>query len=100
MPRSSRVSRDLEKMLSRFSGFGFGADSVVSCRTRCNVCGKTGVGDVAAIFVFVDFINWENGLRRLAFETRAVIRFEPVERGVCFRIEHELGATLDEVSAF
>ena len=38
-------------------------------------------------------------LHGLAVEARAVVRFEPVERGVRFRIQSELGAVLNEVSA-
>src|ERR1017187_677507 len=38
-------------------------------------------------------------LHGLAAEARAVVRFEPVERGVRFRIQPELGAVLNEVSA-
>ena len=42
-PRSSRLSRDLEKMLSRLLGFRFGAVSVEVGRSWCSVPGKTGV---------------------------------------------------------
>src|ERR1035441_3491395 len=38
-------------------------------------------------------------LHGLAAETRAVVRFEPVERGVRFRIQSELVTVLNEVSA-
>ena len=38
-------------------------------------------------------------LRRLAAEARVVVRFEPVERAGCLRIQPELGAVLHEVSA-
>ena len=37
-------------------------------------------------------------LHGLAAEARAVVRFEPVERGVRFRIQSDLGAVLNEVS--
>jgi len=43
VPRSSRVSRDLEKMLSRFSGFGLAAAAFGFGRNGCGVFEKTGV---------------------------------------------------------
>jgi len=38
-------------------------------------------------------------LRSVAFETRAVVRFKPVERAALLRVQSELGAVLDEVGA-
>ena len=38
--------------------------------------------------------------RGVAFETRAVIRFEPVERAGLLRVQSEFGAVLDEEGAF
>ena len=38
-------------------------------------------------------------LRGLVFETRAIIRFEPVECGALLRVQPQLGAILNEKGA-
>jgi hypothetical protein len=56
-PRSSRVSRDLEKMLSRFSDFGWAVAVVSLWRNWWSVLGKTGVGGDSVTLVLDAFIN-------------------------------------------
>jgi len=45
-------------------------------------------------------VGWKaKALHGLAAKARAVVRFEPVERGIRLRIQHEPGAALNEASA-
>ena len=60
MSRSSRVSRDLEKMLSRFLDFGAAASGFG--RNVWSVCGKTGVCSIAVSLDASGFINSFRGL--------------------------------------
>jgi hypothetical protein len=54
------VSRDLEKMLSRFLDFGAAASGMG--RNVCSVCAKTGVCGLAASLDASGFINSFRGL--------------------------------------
>jgi hypothetical protein len=55
--RSSRTSRDLEKVFSRLGEVGLGAGFSVLSRTWCSVSGKTGTKDVAADLVVGFFMD-------------------------------------------
>ncbi|MDB6124935.1 MAG: hypothetical protein JWQ71_3928 [Pedosphaera sp.] len=56
VPRSSRVSRDLEKVLSRFGGLAVGVAVLRSTRLRTTAW-KTGGSGVCARLVVSFFIN-------------------------------------------